>query len=293
MSAPKRGLGRGLDVLLGETRPAAAAGLTQIPVGAIRPNPQQPRKNFEPGALADLERSIRELGVLVPIIVRPLPATNGAPAFELIAGERRWRASAAARLATIPAIVREADDQTSMELAVVENLQRQDLDPLEEAMGFQHLLDEYGFTQERLSERIGKSRPAIANTLRLLGLSDPIKALLRGGVLTAGHARALLALDEGEREAVAARVEAEGLTVRDIERLGERRRKPAAGTTASGSPHVAKKSADLEAVESRLRYKLGAAVTIVPAGRGGRIELRYADVADLNRLLDLIAPEPA
>jgi ParB family chromosome partitioning protein len=230
---------------------------------------------------------------LVPIIVRPLPATNGAPAFELIAGERRWRASAAARLATIPAIVREADDQTSMELAVVENLQRQDLDPLEEAMGFQHLLDEYGFTQERLSERIGKSRPAIANTLRLLGLSDPIKALLRGGVLTAGHARALLALDEGEREAVAARVEAEGLTVRDIERLGERRRKPAAGTTASGSPHVAKKSADLEAVESRLRYKLGAAVTIVPAGRGGRIELRYADVADLNRLLDLIAPEPA
>jgi ParB family chromosome partitioning protein len=257
--------------------------LTQIPVGAIRPNPQQPRKNFEPGALADLERSIRELGVLVPIIVRPLPATNGAPAFELIAGERRWRASAAARLATIPAIVREADDQTSMELAVVENLQRQDLDPLEEAMGFQHLLDEYGFTQERLSERIGKSRPAIANTLRLLGLSDPIKALLRGGVLTAGHARALLALDEGEREAV----------VRDIERLGERRRKPAAGTTASGSPHVAKKSADLEAVESRLRYKLGAAVTIVPAGRGGRIELRYADVADLNRLLDLIAPEPA
>jgi ParB family chromosome partitioning protein len=293
VSAPKRGLGRGLDVLLGETRPAAAAGLTQIPVGAIRPNPQQPRKNFEPGALADLERSIRELGVLVPIIVRPLPATNGAPAFELIAGERRWRASAAARLATIPAIVREADDQTSMELAVVENLQRQDLDPLEEAMGFQHLLDEYGFTQERLSERIGKSRPAIANTLRLLGLSDPIKALLRGGVLTAGHARALLALDEGERESVASRVEAEGLTVRDIERLSERRRKPAAGTTAAGAPHVAKKSADLEAVESRLRYKLGTAATIVPAGRGGRIELRYADVADLNRLLDLIAPEPA
>jgi ParB family chromosome partitioning protein len=277
-----------LDVLLGETRPAGA-GLTHIPVDAIRPNPQQPRKNFESGALGELEQSIRELGVLVPIIVRPLAPANGAPVYELIAGERRWRASAAAQLATIPAIVRDADDRTSLELAVVENLQRQDLDPLEEAMGFQHLLDEYGFTQERLSERIGKSRPAVANTLRLLTLSDSIKARLRGGGLTAGHGRALLAIAEPDREAVAERIEREGLTVRDVERLGERRRTPPDRKTVV----PAKKSADLEAVETRLRYALGAPVTILPATKGGRIELRYADVADLNRLLDLLAPEPS
>lgn len=286
MSAPKRGLGRGLDVLLGETRPAGP-GLTQIPIGAIRPNPQQPRKNFEAGALAELEQSIRELGVLVPVIVRPLPASNGAPVFELIAGERRWRAAAAAQLATIPAIVRDADDRTSMELAVVENLQRQDLDPLEEAMGFQHLIDEYSFTQERLSERIGKSRPAVANTLRLLLLSDPIKARLRAGVLTAGHARALLAIAEADREAVAERIEREGLTVRDVERLGDRRRAPAPRAVAE----PVKKTSDLEAVENRLRYALGAPVAVVPSARGGRIEVRYADIADLNRLLDVLAPE--
>jgi len=288
LSAPKRGLGRGLDVLLGETRPAGA-GLTQIPVGAIRPNPQQPRKNFEPGALGELEQSIRELGVLVPIIVRPLAPANGAPVYELIAGERRWRASAAAQLATIPAIVRDADDRTSLELAVVENLQRQDLDPLEEAMGFQHLLDEYGFTQERLADRIGKSRPAVANTLRLLSLSDPIKARLHGGALSAGHARALLGIAEADREAVADRIVRDGLTVRDVERLGERRRTPAGPKTVASE----KKSADLQAVETRLRYALGAPVTILPAAKGGRIELRYADVPDLNRLLDLLAPEPS
>jgi ParB family chromosome partitioning protein len=287
MSAPKRGLGRGLDVLLGESRPVPA-GLTQVPIGAIRPNPQQPRKNFEPGALAELEQSIRELGVLVPIIVRPLPASGGAAAYELIAGERRWRASANAKLATIPAIVREADDRTSMELAVVENLQRQDLDPLEEAMGFQHLLDEYGFTQERLAERIGKSRPAVANTLRLLSLSDAIKARVRSGALTAGHARALLALDEDQREAVAERIVREGLTVRDVEQLGERKRKPAGALPATGR---ATKSPDIEAVESRLRYALGSPVAIIASGKGGRIELRYADQGDLNRILDLIAPE--
>ncbi len=285
MSAPKRGLGRGLDVLLGETRPAAN-GLTQIPVGAIRPNPQQPRKNFEPGALAELEQSIRELGVLVPVIVRSVAASGASPTYELIAGERRWRACAAAHLATIPAIVRDADDRTSLELAVVENLQRQDLDALEEAMGFAHLLEEYGFTQERLAERIGKSRPAITNALRLLSLSDAIKARVRTGVLTAGHARALLALDEREREAVAERIVRDGLTVRDVERLGDRKRKPAAPVAARPA-----KSPDLEAVESRLRYALGSPVEIVAAAKGGRIELRYADDADLNRLIDLIAPE--
>jgi ParB family chromosome partitioning protein len=191
----KRGLGRGLGALLGEERPAPS-GLSQIPVGAVRPNPQQPRTHFDPQALAELEQSIRELGVLVPIIVRPLPG-EGAARFELIAGERRWRAAAAARLETIPAIVRSADDRSSLELAVVENLQREDLGPLEEAMGLQHLLDEYSFTQDRLAERIGKSRSAVANSLRLLGLPDSIKARLRSGSLSVGHARARARIARG------------------------------------------------------------------------------------------------
>lgn len=284
MSAQKRGLGRGLDALLGQPRPAAA-GLHLIPIDAIRPNPQQPRQTFDAGALAELEHSVRELGVLVPIIVRPISG-SGAPTYELIAGERRWRASAAARLETIPAIVREADDRSSLELAVVENLQREDLDPVEEAMGFAHLMQEYEFTQERLAERVGKSRPSIANALRLLGLSDAVKARLRRGGISVGHARALLALHEAEREAVAERIERDGLSVRDVERLGTRR---AAAAPERARPRA--KSPDLEAVESRLRYALGAAVAILPGRSGGRIEIRYANDGELTRILDAIVPE--
>ena len=292
MSAPKRGLGRGLDALLGQQRAVAAGpGLTQVRVDAIRPNPQQPRTTFAAGALAELEQSIRELGVLVPVIVRPLPPVGGEPAYELIAGERRWRASAAARLETIPAIVRDADDRTSLELAVVENLQRQDLNALEEAMGFQHLIDEYGFTQERLAERIGKSRPAVANALRLLALSEPLKALLRDGRISAGHARALLAVDVADRPALAERIVRDDLSVRDVERLGERRRATAAAAPSPRSPAPTAKSADLAALESRLRYALGAPVTIVPAPGGGRIEIRFAGDEDLGRIVDLLLPE--
>ncbi|GAC1302471.1 MAG: ParB/RepB/Spo0J family partition protein [Vulcanimicrobiaceae bacterium] len=287
MSAPKRGLGRGLEALLGQERPAT--GLIEIAVGSIRPNPQQPRKTFDPEALDELRQSIAELGVLVPLLVRVLPARDGAPAYELIAGERRWRAATAARLATVPAIVRDADDRASMEFAVVENLQRQDLDPLEEAMGFQHLLDEYRFTQERLSERLGKSRPAIANALRLLALPDSIKARIRAGELSAGHGRALLAIPAERREALAARVAPEHLTVRDIERLGaaERTAAPRAAVPSNA------KSPDLVEVENRLRYALGAPVAIVPGPAGGRVEIRYGDAVDLGRIVDILLEERA
>lgn len=285
MSAQRRGLGRGLGALLGgddRGAPAREGRLSQISVGAIRPNPQQPRTNFEPEALADLERSIRELGVLVPIIVRPL----GGDLYELIAGERRWRAAAAAGLEAIPALVRGDDDRSSLELALVENLQRKDLDPLEEAMGLQHLVDEYDFTQEQLAQRIGRGRATIANTLRLLGLSDSIKAHLRSGAITFAHARALLALEPADRETVAVRIARDGLTVRDVERLGKRR----APKTKSTEP--ARKLPDIEAVESRLRYRLGAPVAIVRGGSGnGRIEIRFADDADLTRIVDVILPE--
>jgi ParB family chromosome partitioning protein len=278
MSSQKRGLGRGLDALLGPDRGAHSAsnGLVEIRVDAIRPNPRQPRKTFAPAALAELEQSIRELGVLVPILVRPVPIALGErPAYELIAGERRWRAASAARLETVPAIVRDADDRSSLEVAVVENLQRADLDPLEEAMGFAHLIEEYGYTQERLAERIGKSRPAVANALRLLNLSDPIKALVRSGALTVGHARALLAVDASERQGLAERIVRDGLTVRDVERFGERRRP----------------SPDRDALEARLRYALGAPVAIVGGTKGGRIEIRYADEGDLGRIVEALLPD--
>jgi ParB family chromosome partitioning protein len=287
----KRGLGRGLGALLGEDRPKAKPadeqGLVHIPLGSIRPNPQQPRTTFDAEALAQLEQSIREMGVVIPIIVRPLGG-GANQVYELIAGERRWRAAAAAKLATIPAIVRSADDRASLELAVVENLQRSDLDPLEEAMGFSHLIQEYEFTQERLAERIGKSRPAIANALRLLSLSDPIKAGLRSGALSAGHARALLAIPEAERDAVARRIVGEGLTVRAVEQLGTKKRAPAPKPRGPRDPNV-------EALESRLRYRYGAAVTIVSSGSGaragGRLEFRFANSDDLTRLIDILLPE--
>ena len=211
MSRRGRGRGRGARLAADERRPS---GVAEIPTAQVFPNPQQPRRTFEPDALADLQRSIVELGILVPVIVRP-KGTN----YELIAGERRWRAASAAGLATLPAIVRQADDQESLELAIVENLQREDLDPLEEAMGFFHLMESFSFTQERVAERIGRSRPAVANALRLLGLSDTIKAHVRARRLTPGHARALLALPEEERERVAERVVRSGGTVRSIEAL--------------------------------------------------------------------------
>jgi ParB family chromosome partitioning protein len=289
MSAQKRGLGRGLDALLGPERAgnaSSANGLVEIRVDAIRPNPRQPRKTFEPAALAELEQSIRELGVLVPILVRPVPIALGErPAYELIAGERRWRAAAAARLETVPAIVREADDRSSLEVAVVENLQRADLDALEEAMGFAHLIEEYGYTQERLAERIGKSRPAVANALRLLNLSDPIKALVRSGALSVGHARALLAVDASERQALAERIVRDRLTVRDVERLGERRR------SSTPTPPPRRSSPDRDALEARLRYALGAPVAIVGGTKGGRIEIRYADEGDLGRIVEALLPD--
>jgi len=274
-----------LGALLGDERSGGGegGGLQQIRVDAIRPNPQQPRKHFDPSALAELEQSIRELGVLVPVLVRPLPADL----FELIAGERRWRAAAASRLETMPAIVRNDDDRSSLELALVENLQRENLDALEEAMGLQHLIDEYGLTQEQLAQRIGKGRPTIANALRLLTLSDAIKAQLRAGTLSASHARALLALEPGERERIALRIARDGLSVRDVERLGaQKNRRPRGPRVAPSKPP------DVESVESRLRYRLGAPVAIIGAASGaGRIEVRYSDGADLTRIVDVMLKE--
>ncbi len=285
MSTPKPRLGRGLAALLGDDRQGGGSrGMQTIAVGRIVPNPSQPRTVFDAAALDELRASIAAFGVLVPILVRPRGTD-----YELIAGERRWRAATAAGLESIPAIVREADDRESLEVAIIENLQRENLDPLEEAMGFAHLMESFGFTQERVAERVGRSRPAIANALRLLVLSDALKALIRSGTLSVGHARALLAFPEDAREAFAYRVVREGLTVRAVE----------SAAAASVPPKVRKRTwrapsarpADLDDVEGRLRYRFGTHVHIVPAGDGGAISLRFADDADLMRIVDLLLGE--
>jgi ParB family chromosome partitioning protein len=283
----KRGLGRGLGALLGEGESTADVtsappkrDLQQIPLAKIRPNPRQPRTTFAPAALEELRASIAAFGVLVPVIVR-----ERADGYELIAGERRLRAAQMAGLETIPAIVRPSDDRESLEVAIIENLQRENLDPLEEAMGFQHLMEAYQFTQEQVAERVGKSRPAVANTLRLLSLPDSIKQYVRDGKLSAGHARALLALPLERRDAIARRAVDEELSVRALERLGQ----DAAPKRARASAQRA--SGDDEAFVERLRYKYATNVKLVPQERGGTIELRYADPADLLRIVDLLLGE--
>jgi len=281
MSAQKRGLGRGLAALLGEAAvPVASSSeiVREIAVGDIRPNPFQPRKRFDSGALDELKASIAEYGVLVPIIVR-----RREEGYELIAGERRWRACAELQRATIPALVRTSDDRQTLEYAIVENLQRENLNPLEEAAGFAYLIDEYGLTQEEVARRLGKSRPAVANTLRLLGLSEAIKAMLFEGRLSAGHARALLAAPEREREALAHRAVSEGTTVRGLERI-------VAGLAAAPprSPLLRPLSPEERDFEAQLREKFGTHVAVVRYGRGGRIELRFSDEAELTRLGDLL-----
>jgi ParB family chromosome partitioning protein len=280
----KRGLGRGLGALLGDagtadvTTAAPRRDLQQLPVAQIVPNPSQPRRTFHTAGLEELRASIAAFGVLVPIIVRPR-----GEGYELIAGERRLRAARAAGLETIPALVRAADDRESLELAIIENLQRENLDPLEEAMGFAHLIEAYGFTQEHVAERVGRSRPAIANALRLLSLSDTIKAFVRDGTLTAGHARAILSFPPERRETMARRAVTEGLSVRALEKLAAENAAPRARTHAP----AAKASAD-DAFVEQLRYKFATHVRIVVQERGGTIELRYADPEDLMRIVDLL-----
>ena len=278
-AAPRRGLGRGLGALFGEERPVVssdAQGPTEIAVDLIGPNPRQPRTTFDAQTQDALQASIATFGVVVPIIVR-----RRGERYELIAGERRWRAAAAAGLRSIPAIVRDAQDVESLELAMVENLQREDLDPLEEAMGFAHLIDDYGFTQERVAERVGRARPSVANALRLLALPDEIQALLRSRALSAGHAKALLAFPERQRLAMAKRAAKVGMSVRALERLAQQRSTPRKPARRAEDGHLA-------AAAERLRYRLATHVAFRPAGVGGRIEIRYSDDDDLIRLVDII-----
>jgi ParB family chromosome partitioning protein len=280
MSGP-RGLGRGLDALLGSAplpvAPAQTPGLREIPLDRIVPNPFQPRKAFDESSMVELRASIDAHGVLVPIIVRPR-----GDRFQIVAGERRWRACAALQRSTIPAIVREESDRATLEMAIVENLQREDLNALEEAAGFAQLVDDYDLTQEQVAQRVGRSRSAVANALRLLGLPDAIKAMIADGRLTGGHARALLAAPESQRLALAARAAAEGLPVRALERLASARAAP----RTAPPPAARSLSAEEREFENRLRERFGTRVAIVHAGSGGRIEFYFSGARELMDLGD-------
>jgi ParB family chromosome partitioning protein len=284
VSQPKRGLGRGLGALLGDTPvpiSAAQERLQDVPVASITPNPFQPRKTFDEAALEDLKASIAEYGVLVPVIVRR--RENG---YELVAGERRWRACAALQRETIPAIVRKSDDRDALEVAIVENLQRENLNPIEESAGIAQLIDEHGFTQEDVAKRLGKSRSTIANALRLLSLPDAVKAMLADGRLSTGHAKALLSAPESQRVPLARRAVDEGLNVRQVERLAGTAAPSA--SPAAAAPRARTLSAEETDFESRLREHFGTHVAIVRSGTGGRIELRFADDGELVRIGELL-----
>ena len=268
-------------------QPVPGAEFAEIPVDAIRPNPRQPRTVFDEDDLAELVHSIREIGVLQPIVVRPAPDAKPTDEvrYELIMGERRWRASKEAGKDTVPAIIRMTDEDDLLRDALLENLHRSQLNALEEAAAYQQLLDDFGCTQEELAHRIGRSRPQISNTLRLLKLPPTVARRVAAGVLSAGHARALLALpDAAAMERLAHRIVAEGMSVRTVEEivtLGDVDTPPARRTPRAGGrrPQLDDLAADLsDRLETRVRIALGQ--------RKGRLTVEFASVDDLNRILD-------
>ncbi|HHC07365.1 MAG TPA: ParB/RepB/Spo0J family partition protein [Actinobacteria bacterium] len=274
----KSGLGRGLDALIPSERPGL--GFAELPLAAIRPNPRQPRRTFDAEALEELASSIRTVGVLQPIVVRD----RGDGSYELVAGERRLRAAELAGLERIPAVIRGEDgDEGSLVEALVENLQREDLTPLEEAAAYRQLMEDFGLTHEEVAARVGKSRSAVTNTLRLLGLPGPIQALVETGELGAGHARALLGLeDQAYAVHLAERIVAEGWSVRQVEaavrlRKGIRARAGGAGTTKPRPAAVIE-------LESRLAEHLGTKVAIDMGRRGGKLVIRFSSLDDLERI---------
>ena len=280
--ANTKGLGKGLSALLGDdftNEPEVKSSLF-LPISQVESCAAQPRKQFNPDALADLADSIRQHGIIQPLTVRKLQSGY----YQIIAGERRWRAARMAGLTQVPAVVIEADDRKAMELAMIENLQREDLNPMEEAEGYRTLMEQYGLTQEETSQRVGKSRSAVANALRLLNLSKEVRALVEEGKLSGGHARALVPLTEELQKTAAALIIKDDLSVRQTELLvkkltAEKPDKPAKDAT----------SVDYAAEAAReLGERLGRPCKIVTGKKKGRIELEYFGMDDLNALLEAL-----
>lgn len=274
----------------GDLLPVPGATYAEVPIGAITANRSQPRTVFDEDDLAELAASIREVGVLQPIVVRPATSDDGAPRYEIVMGERRWRASQLAGLETVPAIVRETSDTDLLRDALLENLHRAQLNPLEEAAAYQQLLDDFGCTHEELATRIARSRPQISNTLRLLRLPAAVQRRVAAGVLSAGHARALLGLpDAAAMERLAHRIVAEGLSVRateEIVALGDEPLRPELRRRARASAA----SAELEELGRRLSDRWDTRVKIAMGQRKGRIQIEFANPEDLERILASLAP---
>ncbi len=286
---PRRRLGRGLAALLGDAGesapPERPRGQRKAPIEFLRPNPRNPRSLFREADLADLTNSIREKGVIQPIVVRAIPGV--ADAYEIIAGERRWRAAQAAGLAEVPIVIHEADDREALELAIIENVQRADLNAIEEAKGYERLGSEFGYSQSDVAKIIGKSRSHVANTLRLLNLPESAKALVRDGAISAGHARALLAVENPE--AVARRIVEEGLTVRDVEALAQAAQQ--AGDASESRPSrkpKSEKDANTRALEKTLCDALGMAVEIKNQGERGEIRIRFQSLDQLDAVCRML-----
>jgi ParB family chromosome partitioning protein len=273
----RKALGKGLSALLPDPDgPPPAEGGMQVPVESLEPNPYQPRGPVAPEALAELAASIRESGMVQPILVRRAGA-----GYQIIAGERRWRAAQSLGLATVPVAVREVPDDRLLELALVENIQRQELTPLEEALAFQRLQHEFHLTQEAVARKVGRDRSTVANTLRLLRLGREIRDLIGTGRLDAGHGRALLGLERAEDQTTLAREAVRrGLSVRDVERRVALLRAPRRG--------AARKDPNTRSAEERLRAALGTRVQISRRGKGGALRIAFASEAELHRLFDVL-----
>lgn len=317
MSNKKTGLGKGLSALLPQLpsdeseggppsqlydfqdRPQGEAGrIAEIDVASIKPNPYQPRTNFDEEALDELAKSIKELGVIQPLTVRAL----GDGEYELISGERRLRAAKIAELNSVPAFVRDADSEAMLEMAIVENVQREDLNPIEVALGYQRLMDEIGLTQEKVSKKVGKSRSAVTNALRLLRLPPDIQASLRDSAISAGHARALITLDDADVQLQIHRaILSEGLSVREVEKMVRENRPPKKSASKASSNGSADQPSsggltprdrlEIEGFEARLREHLGtkAAIQHKASDNTGAIQIEYFSLEDLERLIALIA----
>ena len=282
----QKGLGKGLGALLGDTSPLSpqggeGGGVTMLPIAKVESDRKQPRKHFDDEALQDLADSIREHGIIQPLTVRKLSSGY----YQIIAGERRWRAARMAGLSEVPVLVIEADDRKAMELAMIENLQREDLNPIEEAEGYKVLMEDYNLTQEEAAERVGKSRSNVANVLRLLNLSAPVRAMLAEDKLSAGHARALLGLKAAAQEKAAKAVVEGDLSVRQTEALVKKLQstdKPKKAVKTDGVDYTAEAEKDLST-------KLGRGCHIVTGKKKGKIELEYYGLDDLNDLIDALA----
>ncbi len=285
--AKKGGLGKGLDALFMDNETVDSGGVVTLRLSEIEPNRDQPRKIFSEEALNELADSIREHGVLQPLLVRPLPGGS----YQLVAGERRWRASRMAGLQEVPVVIREMDEEQAMEIALIENLQREDLNAIEEATGYKQLMERYGMTQEQVAKRVGKSRPAIANALRLLNLPPKVMDMVGEGEVSPGHARALLAFDDQDRIVeIAQKVKTGKYSVRDIERMAKNQdEKKEKAAKAPEEPAWGGKSAFLTEMEIAMSMEMGRKVRIIPNGEGGTLQIQFWDEEDLKSLAEKFA----